>query len=508
MGVEVDRVAVDVAEQEVGDLGEPRFGVAHGRRRIGVHRAEIALAVDQRHAHRPALGHPRERVVDRAVAVRVIFTHDVADDAARLAVRPSGDIAGFLAGVEDAAVDRLQAVAHVGQRAADDHAHRVIEVAGLHLLDDRDRRDVAVARRRRECVVVERAAGWPRKGPAVRGAQGDCGECRAPAILSRASRGASATPRACAHERARVHAREDFTVQNGFRANGVMALGAPGLPRLRRRATHSAHPLPKQETQSMKLTTTAMALALAASAAPAAAQYDRPPPPPPMRFPTTSRPRPATRSRPAKRRPKDGNAHPSGKALKAIVDLQKAVNANDTANIPAKVAAAQAVASTKDDRYIIAPAAAQGGGRRRMTMPRRRARSTRSPARASSIRPRSPSSTSRLAASFTTRRNSTARRAPSSRHRRSIRRTARRSSTSAESRFSQGRKADAVAAVPARHPGAHRGRPEARGSALQAGRRHRLRAQDAGRDRPRPAVDRGLSERRPAGATRSPSTAT
>ena len=166
VGLEVDRVAVDVAEQEVGDLGEPRFGVPHGRRRIGIHRAEIALAVDQRHAHRPVLGHARERVVDRAVAVRVILTHDVTDDAARLAVRPPGDIAGFLAGVENAAVDRLQAVAHVGQRAADDHAHRVIEVAGLHLLDDRDRSDVAVAARRAdlECRCGRRpAAEWPRK---------------------------------------------------------------------------------------------------------------------------------------------------------------------------------------------------------------------------------------------------------------------------------------------------------------------------------------------------------
>jgi tetratricopeptide (TPR) repeat protein len=43
----------------------------------------------------------------------------------------------------------------------------------------------------------------------------------------------------------------------------------------------------------------------------------------------------------------------SGKASKAIIDLQTAVNANDTANIPAKLAAAQAVAQTKDDRYAI-----------------------------------------------------------------------------------------------------------------------------------------------------------
>jgi tetratricopeptide (TPR) repeat protein len=48
-----------------------------------------------------------------------------------------------------------------------------------------------------------------------------------------------------------------------------------------------------------------------------------------------------------------GQVKPSNQALKAIVELQTAVNGNDTANIPAKVAAAQAVATTKEDRYLI-----------------------------------------------------------------------------------------------------------------------------------------------------------
>lgn len=45
---------------------------------------------------------------------------------------------------------------------------------------------------------------------------------------------------------------------------------------------------------------------------------------------------------------------PSSKAMKAIAELQAAVNAKDTANIPAKLAAAKAVAKTKEDRYWIA----------------------------------------------------------------------------------------------------------------------------------------------------------
>lgn len=103
----------------------------------------------------------------------------------------------------------------------------------------------------------------------------------------------------------------------------------------------------------MKLTTTALALALAVSAAPVAAQYERSAPPPPPRVPQNMPPQ--ERDDQAQAQPaNDGKVHPSGKALKAIVELQKAVNANDTANIPAKLAAAQAVASTKDDKYIIA----------------------------------------------------------------------------------------------------------------------------------------------------------
>lgn len=44
----------------------------------------------------------------------------------------------------------------------------------------------------------------------------------------------------------------------------------------------------------------------------------------------------------------------SKKARAAIIELQNAVGANDTANIPAKLAAAKAVAETNDDKYVIA----------------------------------------------------------------------------------------------------------------------------------------------------------
>ena len=38
--------------------------------------------------------------------------------------------------------------------------------------------------------------------------------------------------------------------------------------------------------------------------------------------------------------------------MKPLFELQNAIKANDTANIPAKLAAAQAAATTKEDHYL------------------------------------------------------------------------------------------------------------------------------------------------------------
>ena len=101
----------------------------------------------------------------------------------------------------------------------------------------------------------------------------------------------------------------------------------------------------------MKLiTTTALAVVVAAFATPAAAQeyqnsYSQPRQQQPSTQPTSGQ---STAQQPA------AAVKPSSKAAKAIIDLQTAVNNKDFANVPAKVAAAQAVASTSEDRYLIA----------------------------------------------------------------------------------------------------------------------------------------------------------
>ena len=140
---EVDGLLVDVGEHLGRDRRQASLRVAHRGRTIAVDRAEVALAVDERVAHREVLGEPDEGVVQRDIAVRVVLAHDLADDRRALAVGAGAAEAHLAHRVEDPAVDGLEAVADIGQRTGHDHAHRVIEVAHPHLVLDADGADVA-----------------------------------------------------------------------------------------------------------------------------------------------------------------------------------------------------------------------------------------------------------------------------------------------------------------------------------------------------------------------------
>ncbi len=156
--LEVDGVGVDVAKQLGRNPGEARLGVPHGSRGIVVDVPEVALAVDERVAHRERLREPDERVVDRGVPVRVVRAHDVADDARGLLERPVWLHSRLVHPVEDAPVHRLQPVPHVRQGARDDHAHRVVEEAGTELLLQVARLDAAGAER---LEIRHRGSGRP-----------------------------------------------------------------------------------------------------------------------------------------------------------------------------------------------------------------------------------------------------------------------------------------------------------------------------------------------------------
>ena len=95
----------------------------------------------------------------------------------------------------------------------------------------------------------------------------------------------------------------------------------------------------------MKSTAALLALMLAAGSAPALAQYDSPPSQPSA---------PPTAQAQGQDAAEAKGPRPSKGARKALVELQKVIQAKNAAAFPAALAAAQAAATTNEDRYLIA----------------------------------------------------------------------------------------------------------------------------------------------------------
>ena len=138
----IDGFLVDIFNQRVSHLFQTGFGITHGRGRVTVHRTEVALSVYQRQTHGERLRHTNHGIVNRAVAVRVVFTEHIADDTGGFAIRTVIVITVFIHGINNAAVYRFQAVADIRQRARNDDAHGIVEVRAAHFLGNRNRRNV------------------------------------------------------------------------------------------------------------------------------------------------------------------------------------------------------------------------------------------------------------------------------------------------------------------------------------------------------------------------------
>jgi hypothetical protein len=102
------RSPFQVTEHFGRDLLQTALGVAHRRRVVAVHRAKVALTVDQRVAQRKVLRHPHQSVINRTVAMRVKFAHHVAHDAGALDVGPVVTLFASVHAEQHAAVHRLE----------------------------------------------------------------------------------------------------------------------------------------------------------------------------------------------------------------------------------------------------------------------------------------------------------------------------------------------------------------------------------------------------------------
>ena len=133
-GEKVNGLAFNVLQQGTGaERLQARLRIPHGGRRIVVHRAEIAMAVNEWRPHGEVLGHAHQGVVDCGLTVGMVFTQHFPHHPGALPKRPLGRKAQFIHGVKDAPMDGLEAIAGIGQCPTHDDAHGVFQIGAGHL---------------------------------------------------------------------------------------------------------------------------------------------------------------------------------------------------------------------------------------------------------------------------------------------------------------------------------------------------------------------------------------
>ncbi|VTR65876.1 putative Val start codon [Desulfosarcina cetonica] len=128
VGDHVDGLFVQVLEHFVGQALHADLGVPHGCCRVTVDGTKVALAIHQGVAHGKILGQAHDGLIDGRIAVGVVLTDHVTDDAGRFLVGFVVIVLELPHGVKHAAMDGFESVAHIGKRPADNHAHGVIQV--------------------------------------------------------------------------------------------------------------------------------------------------------------------------------------------------------------------------------------------------------------------------------------------------------------------------------------------------------------------------------------------
>ena len=90
--------------------------------------AEITLPVDERIADRESLGEAHKRVIDGLLAMGMELTDHIADDAGAFLEALVGIELQLLHGVDEAAVNGLEPIPHIGKRPVHDRRERIGQI--------------------------------------------------------------------------------------------------------------------------------------------------------------------------------------------------------------------------------------------------------------------------------------------------------------------------------------------------------------------------------------------
>ena len=76
----INSIFVNITKHLQRNLAHTCFCITLGSGPVSVHRTEVSMAVYQHVAIAPPLSHPHHRFINRGIAMRVVFTHDIPCD--------------------------------------------------------------------------------------------------------------------------------------------------------------------------------------------------------------------------------------------------------------------------------------------------------------------------------------------------------------------------------------------------------------------------------------------
>ena len=156
----MDSAAAEVRQYFARDRRHTAFRVSHGRSIVAIDRTEVTAAVDQGHSEREGLSHANKRIVDSSVAVRVIITHNIADDLGTFTMLARKVEPLLVHRVQNSTLNRFQTISDVRQRPTCDDGQGVVEVAGLSGITQRNARDAVDGGVERQFLLTRTFSLW------------------------------------------------------------------------------------------------------------------------------------------------------------------------------------------------------------------------------------------------------------------------------------------------------------------------------------------------------------
>ena len=133
IGAKINDILVQVTKTYfLGKFRQPCLRISHGRSPVSLDGAEIAMAVHKSLSFLKVLSHDHQSLIDRAVPVRMVFSHRIAYDTGTFPVGPVVTDPQFIHVVQSAALYRFESVSYVRQRPGDNDTHGVIDIGFLH----------------------------------------------------------------------------------------------------------------------------------------------------------------------------------------------------------------------------------------------------------------------------------------------------------------------------------------------------------------------------------------